>query len=142
MWALDFTVPRLILAEPPSAPSAEVEIRYEQVCTPATCGDGVVDPLEACDDGNADPRDACLPGCLLAHCGDGFVREDGSEECDDGNTFSGDGCNAVCLLERCGNGIIEGDEECDSGEGLSDVLPDACRTTCTRPFCGDEVDFQ
>ena len=60
------------------------------------CGDGIVNGPESCDDGNDDNSDACLRvddgngglRCVLAQCGDGFVRE-GVEECDNG-TNNGD----------------------------------------------------
>ncbi len=41
---------------------------------------------------------------------------------------------------QCGDGVIEGDEACDDGENNSDELPDACRTDCTEPGCGDGVE--
>lgn len=39
----------------------------------------------------------------------------------------------------CGDGIIQASEECDDGAGNSDTDPDACRTSCRLPACGDEV---
>jgi hypothetical protein len=39
----------------------------------------------------------------------------------------------------CGNGVLETGEECDNGAGNSDTLPDACRSSCRRAFCGDAV---
>ena len=30
-------------------------------------------------------------------------------------------------------------EECDAGAGNSDTTPNACRTTCDLPSCGDGV---
>ncbi len=40
----------------------------------------------------------------------------------------------------CGDGVTNGDEECDDGiNGNSDTRPDACRTDCTLPSCGDTV---
>ena len=39
----------------------------------------------------------------------------------------------------CGNNFIEPGEECDDGLSNSDSLPDACRTDCTLPTCGDNV---
>jgi len=35
--------------------------------------------------------------------------------------------------------VMEGDEECDDGLHNSDSEPDACRTDCTLPRCGDGV---
>lgn len=139
VWGLDYIAHELVLVQAPRNPSSEIEIRYAQACVPATCGDGVLDPLEACDDGNADPGDTCLPDCRDAHCGDGFVQAALGEQCDDGNTLSGDGCNVVCLIERCGNGFIEGREQCDTGEARSNIRPDACRLDCRWPHCGDGV---
>jgi len=58
------------------------------------CGDAVVDPGEQCDLGfalNAD-EGACLSNCVLATCGDGFVRAT-AEECDDQNAVPTDGCH-------------------------------------------------
>lgn len=37
----------------------------------------------------------------------------------------------------CGNGFVEGGEECDNGVGNSDTIPNACRTNCRLPVCGD-----
>ena len=39
----------------------------------------------------------------------------------------------------CGDGITEGVEECDMGPSNSDQQPDACRTSCLFPGCGDLV---
>ena len=57
----------------------------DNVCTPASCGDGFIYVgTEACDDGaeNSD-NGACLSTCIVATCGDGLVHE-GVEACDDG----------------------------------------------------------
>ena len=39
----------------------------------------------------------------------------------------------------CGNALLEDGEACDDGDDNSDTLPDACRTTCELPTCGDDV---
>ena len=39
----------------------------------------------------------------------------------------------------CGNGRIDGAEECDNGANNSDATPNACRTSCMLPRCGDGV---
>ncbi len=40
----------------------------------------------------------------------------------------------------CGDGVPEAPcEKCDAGPGNSDTTPDACRTTCALPSCGDGV---
>ncbi len=39
----------------------------------------------------------------------------------------------------CGDGVAAGFAACDDGDENSDVLPDACRTNCQLPHCGDGV---
>jgi hypothetical protein len=39
----------------------------------------------------------------------------------------------------CGNGVVEAPEGCDEGLGNSDLTPDACRSDCRAPRCGDGV---
>jgi cysteine-rich repeat protein len=39
----------------------------------------------------------------------------------------------------CGDGVLQAPEECDAGEGNSDVVADACRTDCRAARCGDTV---
>jgi cysteine-rich repeat protein len=135
------------------------------VCAPI-CGDGVILGGETCDDNNSTPGDGCSDACAeepgflcvgtpsvcRAACGDGEVL--GGEECDDANTTPGDGCDAACNEEpgfvcvgspslctaECGDGITASVEQCDDGvENNSDTEPDACRTDCALPFCGDLV---
>jgi cysteine-rich repeat protein len=43
------------------------------------------------------------------------------------------------LPSLCGDGRFDAGEECDDGIGNSDTLPDACRTDCRMPLCGDFV---
>jgi cysteine-rich repeat protein len=100
-------------------------------------------------------------------CGDGSTSGGvGLNDCDDGNLKNGDGCSEVCQVEPgfecsnpeqlegpsecapvfCGNGLgfIGGssgfniNEECDDGDLNSDT-PNACRTDCKRPACGDDI---
>lgn len=134
-------------------------------CAPL-CGDGLVRGGETCDDGAALPGDGCgadcrteagfacdaaEPSACAPVCGDGLIV--GIEGCDDGGVVTGDGCDAACDVEPgfacagspstcatvCGDGIRLGAEECDDGASNSDLAPDACRTDCTLPFCGDLV---
>ncbi|MCH7872086.1 MAG: hypothetical protein IID33_10345 [Planctomycetes bacterium] len=42
-------------------------------------------------------------------------------------------------IDPCGNGMIDAGEACDDGSSNSDTLPDACRTDCSLPTCGDNV---
>ncbi|MGD2138649.1 MAG: DUF4215 domain-containing protein, partial [Gammaproteobacteria bacterium] len=93
------------------------------------CGDGNVD-------GDTDPPEEC-DNCLDPPC-DPFPADD---ECNNGQDI-GDG---PCQFTICGDGIIqptngEGvNEFCDDGAANSDTTPDACRTDCTLPSCGDGV---
>jgi cysteine-rich repeat protein len=73
--------------------------------TPPNCGDGNQDADEACDDGNADDNDACLSTCVVASCGDGFVRI-GVEGCDDGNQDETDACLSTCVSATWGDGVV------------------------------------
>lgn len=111
-------------------------------CRLAHCGDGVVDTGEACDDGDdgTNRSDACPNTCEAPVCGDGHVLA-GVEACDDGNTDDGDDCRGDCLQDMtvCGNGNPDPGETCDQGALNSDTVPNACRTSCQVPSCGDGV---
>ena len=56
-----------------------------------------------------------------------------------GGTSEPHGSVRVEVPDLCGNGVLDPGESCDEGEGNSDVLPDACRTTCLWATCGDGV---
>jgi cysteine-rich repeat protein len=103
------------------------------------CGDSNVDPGEECDDGDRLSCDGCDRDCSIPACGNGASCD--LELCDDGNPFNGDGCDTSCVSEVCGNGVLQAGigEECDDGVANSDVLPDACRTDCREPYCGDHI---
>ncbi|MBK6684692.1 MAG: choice-of-anchor D domain-containing protein [Deltaproteobacteria bacterium] len=141
-WGLDYQAAQLIFVGGNGPPAgAAVEVRYQSVCVPATCGNGSLQAGEQCDDADADNTDLCLDTCYQASCGDNFVRTN-VEQCDDGNTVPGDGCNQSCIIEGCGNGIPEPGEECDDGPANSDTNPNACRTDCRDPYCRDGVQDQ
>jgi cysteine-rich repeat protein len=55
--------------------------------------------------------------------------------------MAGDGCENCMIVpgQPCGNGTVDSGEECDDGANNSDTEPDACRTNCKNPFCGDGV---
>ncbi len=89
-------------------------LRYEG----SVCGNtNLEDPPEQCDDGDTDNNDVCPDTCEDASCGDGFI----------------------CSDLACTSGPGGGGEECDDGAGNDDVTPDACRTDCGLPWCGDAV---
>ena len=132
------------------------EVGASAAVTVTVCGDGVVGGAEGCDDGgdNSDTApDACRTDCRAPSCGDG-VR-DSTEGCDDGDHVVaacayGDTsclvCGANCQEEPgaprfCGDGHVDAaaGEGCDDGGENSDTAPDACRTDCRAPRCGDGV---
>lgn len=96
-----------------------------RIPTPVCCGDGLVQGTEECDDDNNDDTDDCV-SCVMATCGDGFVRA-GVEECDDANDDDTDAC-VSCMNATCGDGFVQaGMEECDDG---NDVDDDGCSNDC------------
>jgi cysteine-rich repeat protein len=121
-------------------------------CLNAYCGDNYIDLGEECDNGTLNNDfiiDACRTNCLNAFCGDNFI--DSNEECDDG-PFGNNDCNPSCEFSFCGDGIIQnpnhygiggllndGNEICDNGTLNNDTTPNACRTNCTKPICGDNI---
>ena len=49
---------------------------------------------------------------------------------------------ALCTpaVAQCGDGVVVAEcEQCDDGAGNSDTTPDACRSDCIAPRCGDGV---
>jgi cysteine-rich repeat protein len=102
------------------------------------CGDGVVEGAEECDDGNADNSDDCLDTCVLATCGDGFVRA-GVEACDDGNDQDTDACLSSCVKATCGDGFVHKNvEQCDNGDDNAFGVYGGCDPFCfLGPHCGD-----
>ncbi len=136
-------------------------------CSAFVCGDGVVDPGEACDGyyvcngpgitetctgpNDLTNCDAGVTECVIATglCTDesGFctlANEDTA--CPAGESCMATPlagvCNSTCTgFGVCGDGIVDTDlsEECDDGNGNSDVAADACRSNCRNPTCGDGV---
>ncbi|MEQ8277468.1 MAG: DUF4215 domain-containing protein [Deltaproteobacteria bacterium] len=130
------------------------------------CGDGVTNGGEQCDDGNT-ATETCMYGqmsCTVcdatcanapgatSYCGDGVVDPGNGEACDDGaSNGSGPGsCNTGCTAVEtaCGNGVIEGSEQCDDGNVVTEVCPygaascTVCDASCTlvagaTSVCGD-----
>jgi len=47
--------------------------------------------------------------------------------------------NSNVSTPYCGDGEVQSGEECDDGSLNSDSAPNACRTNCTQPVCGDGV---
>ncbi len=112
-------------------------------CRFLLCGNGVVDvdAGEECDDGAGNSntaQNACREDCTEPFCGDGKLDDQFGEQCE---PVDGVDCLAGCVLPNCGNGTLEPQfgEECDDGAANSDTAPDACRTDCSSPSCGDSV---
>jgi cysteine-rich repeat protein len=97
-------------------------------CSPAVCGNGIVDDAEECDDGNAVDGDGCSTLCLF---------ETGAEVCDNGIDDDLDGlidcddpdCVQACTEPVCGNGIVEPGEMCDDGNAADG---DGCSALCMQ----------
>ncbi len=95
-----------------------------EACAPS-CGNHVEELGEACDDGNDEDDDACID-CVLATCGDGFVRA-GVEDCDDQNDVELDACTSACEDSGCGPDDDDGDgvhDGCDLCPGADDATAD------------------
>lgn len=96
-------------------------------CEPAAkgCENGIQDAGET---------DVDCGGSGCAPCIEGM-------RCEMGRDCSSGVCSdLLCAAPLCGDGVINNpDEECDNGALNSDILPDACRTSCRLPSCGDGV---
>ena len=113
----------------------------DEVCQleASVCGNGKIEFGEGCDDGGLLGGDGCDQTCALeAECGNKKLEL--GEACDDGGTVNSDGCNAACKLEFCGDGVVQPAEGCDTGNSLSNTIPNACRTSCEPAACGDGVE--
>ncbi len=108
-------------------------------CTDAICGDGTtnVTASEDCDDSGESAT--CDADCTTASCGDGTTNNTAGEDCDDSGESAT--CDIDCTSVLCGDGTqnATAGEACDDGGANSDVTPDACRTNCQLPSCGDGV---
>ena len=115
------------------------------------CGDDdTQNGSEQCDDGsdNSDINpNACRTNCMSPRCGDLVVDTVLGEICDDGEDDNTDaygepgrcGADCIAVAPHCGDAIQNGAEQCDDGSDNSDINPDACRTHCMSPSCGDAV---
>jgi cysteine-rich repeat protein len=101
-------------------------------CVPI-CGDGQMVGWETCDDGNSVDGDGCAHNCLVEPCWDCSRGACIYESCGDGGQDTDE-----AGLFRCGDGIVSPGEECDDGDGNSDVGYGGCTTRCMfGPYCGD-----
>ncbi len=67
------------------------------------------------------------------------ATDTGSDTTDTGSDATDTGSDTTDTGPTCPNGVREGLEECDDGADNSDRIPNACRTDCTLPICGDGV---
>lgn len=56
-----------------------------------------------------------------------------------GKSGINDTTKSVVPPSLCGNGMVNSGEDCDQGEYNNDAIPNACRTDCMFPSCGDGV---
>lgn len=112
-------------------------------CTPAECGDGMVNTTrgEACDD--AGNSETCDMDCTIAECGDGYINDVAGEECEPPGTAN---CDAECIrIPMCGDGITDPGEGCDdgnlqSGDGCSDICEHEYNDECADALILTEGD--
>jgi cysteine-rich repeat protein len=80
------------------------------------------------------PCDGSEPRCdgdVLVQCTQDIVIK---KEC------APNSCDPAGLrCDSCGNAQLDANEVCDNGALNSDTAPDACRTDCTLPSCGDGI---
>ncbi len=102
-------------------------------CVAGRCMAGIPPSL---DDLNPCTVDACVEGVGPAH----FPQPDGNR-CATAAVAEGICLASECRLSRCGDGFrdLARQEQCDDGADNSDTRPDACRLTCARAACGDDV---
>jgi len=82
----------------------------------------------------ADRKTSVLPW-LLTICADGNLADEAPGDIED---VVGYHCTeGVCLKGQCGDGVHDTTEESDDGEANSDAAPNACRSGCVLPRCGD-----
>jgi cysteine-rich repeat protein len=106
-------------------------------CTPASCGNGIVEGVEACDDGAANGRYGyCGSDCTMTtatYCGDGVLS--GGEQCDCGDA---DVFSSVPASGRAYG--ASGVGTCTAFNGSYTASPNAsCAWDCSGPpaYCGD-----
>jgi len=104
--------------------------------------DGVPDFLLGCPDRNSAAGSLFLftmqsqPAVPRpSACGDLILDIAAGEECESPNSTY---CDSNCKIS-CGDGVVQANEVCDDGVANSDVIPNACRSSCNVPICGDLV---
>ncbi len=124
------------------------------VCTPAGCGNGVLEAGEGCDDNNLNVGDGCNSACLKeigepctgdVVCASTFCdTANNTCACDQDNDCpNGQLCSTVpnpnqCVPPGCGNQVLELGEGCDDGNlSNSDGCNDVCLKELGEPCIGD-----
>ena len=110
------------------------------------CGGVVIDRVDF-----ADPDFPDVPGRSMSldpAYRNASANDDGGHWCDasvddalrDGNFGTPGAPNPACPEAAvCGDGVEQTGEACDEGDANSDEAPNACRTDCALPSCGDGV---
>lgn len=104
------------------SPSNNEDVYLSAYSLAASCGDGVVESIEACDDGNTVSGDGCSSTCEseVDADGDGFYA---SEDCNDN-----DSAINPDAVEVCGDNI---DNNCDGFEQTCGTSSDPSESTPT-----------
>jgi hypothetical protein len=123
--------------------------RPTELCVPSvalppsgSCGNGIVDGIEACDPpGSTCPNGRlCTADCACPPdlCGNGVL--DTNEECDPSLPSPCPGMqpcqsDCTCPMSFCGNGTVDNGEECDPSVGATAPCPGAqpCQSDCSCP---------
>lgn len=109
-------------------------------CENTTCGAGYdACPVSSiCHGGDHDGEACPTGGCGTGTCTAEQYQLSRYRTCNDDGTSADCSWNSwgVCLggTQICGNGNVEGDEECDDGNGDN---TDSCTTSCLNNVCGD-----
>ncbi len=115
----------------------DFEDNASATCTPASCGNGIIESPESCDDGTANGRYGyCGSDCsydTAAYCGDGVLSGGELCDCGDADVFS-----SVPDSGRAYSATSVG--SCDVFNGVYTASPaTSCAWDCAGPsaYCGD-----
>ena len=94
-------------------------------CDVATCGNGVLEEMEACDDGNTEDGDSCSSTCEVT-----------ALLCDANGDAHIDEIDITAITATIGTPVGPGDPRDFNGNGIIDLFDSTgCTTQCTRENC-------